>query len=165
VGSAARPKPARPAARAYCARVPAPDGVPPELPDDQPAQVSPVPFVVALVGFVVIAAIAFVFLRADNDGVLVRPDRLTVVGDDVVRVVAVGQPDCVAVERAQVDLAEDTVFVELVLGEGDCAGTTDVIAEITLPEAVGDRRLVAGVGRLRLPCEGEGSTATCGPAR
>ncbi|HEU5083703.1 MAG TPA: hypothetical protein VFU14_10210 [Acidimicrobiales bacterium] len=138
----------------------------PEPADEtRPDRLSPVPFVVALIGFVVVAVLAFVFLRADDSGVLVRPDRLTVAGDDVIRAVALGQPDCARVERAQVDLAEDAVFVELVLAEGECAGTTDVVAEITLPEPVGDRRLVSGVGRLRLPCSGEGSGVTCGPAR
>ncbi len=53
----------------------------------------------------------------------------------------------------------------VVLAEGDCTGTTDVVAEITLPEPVGERRLVSGVGRLQLPCSGEGSDVTCGPAR
>lgn len=152
MGSARRPNP-------YPAPVPETDDAP------RPDRLSPVPFVAALVGFVVVAVLAFVFLRADDAGVLVRPERLTPVGDDVIRAVAVGQPDCARVERAQVDLGEDAVFVELVLAEGECAGTTDVVAEITLPEPVGDRRLVPGVGRLRLPCSGEGSDVTCGPAR
>jgi hypothetical protein len=152
VGSASRPK------RPYGAGVSEPD---------QQAQLSPVPFVVALVGFVIVAVLAFVFLRAGNEGRLVRPDRLTVVDDATIRVVASQQPDCGTVERAQVDLAEDRVFVELVVvdADGTCPGATvDIVADITLPEPVGDRSLVAGVGRLRLPCTGDRTAVTCAPA-
>ena len=133
---------------------------------ERPNQLSPVPFVVALVGFLVLAALAFAFLRGDDEGRLVRPDRLTEVDDDTIRVVAAAQPDCGTVERAQVDLGEDRVFVELVVVDADdCPdATVDIVADITVPEPVGDRELVAGVGRLRLPCTGERSAVTCAPA-
>jgi hypothetical protein len=134
-------------------------------------QLSPVPFVVAVVGFVVIAALAFVFLRADDDGRLVRPDRFQVLDADTITATALGQPGCGRVERAQVDLADTEVLVELVVVdvEGPCSDVTvDLVVEITLPEPVGDRAVRAGVGRSRLPCTGGGDPAssapvTCGP--
>lgn len=165
MGSVARPKPGPAGVPAYRARVPEPGEPPVDPAEDRPDQLSPVPFVVALVGFVIVAVLAFVFLRADDEGRLVRPDRLDVVDDDTIRVVAAGEPACLTVDRAQVDLGEGTVHVELVVtGEGDCDDAADVVAEITLPEPVGDRTLLAGVGRLRLPCTGEGSTVSCEPA-
>lgn len=136
--------------------------------DDGPAQLSATPFLVALVGFVVLATLAFVFLRPDDEGRLVRPDRLTPTGDDSFRVTALDQPGCGRIERAQVDLAEDEVFVELVAvdAEGPCSDVSvDLVAEITLPEPIGERRLLAGVGRLRLPCTGERAAVTCRPER
>lgn len=132
-----------------------------------PRPLSAAPFLVALVGFVVVAALAFVFLRADDDGRLVRPDRLQALDDDTITVTALGEPGCGRIERAQVDLAETEVLVELVVVdvEGPCSDVTrDLVAEITLPEPVGDRALRAGVGRTRLPCTGEATAATCGPA-
>ena len=132
-------------------------------------QLSPVPFVVALVGFVVIASLAFVFLRADDDGRLVWPDRFQVLDAETIRATALEQPGCGRVERAQVDLVETEVLVELVVIdiEGPCSDVTvDVVAEITLPEPVGDRAVRAGVGRSRLPCTDDADTSapvTCGP--
>lgn len=131
-----------------------------------PRQLSAVPFGVALVGFVVIALLAFTFLRADDEGHLVRPDRLQGVDDDTITATALGQPGCGRIERAQVDLSDTEVLVELVVVdvEGPCSDVTmDLVAEITLPEPVGDRTLRAGVGRTRLPCTGEATSATCGP--
>jgi hypothetical protein len=146
-----------------------------ELPDDDepgtasPAQLSPVPFVVALVGFAIVAVLALTFLRTDDEGELVRPDRLSEVDDDTIRAVALTQSDCGTVRRAQVDLAEGEVFVELVVVDADSTsctgGVVDIVAEITLPEPIDGRRLVAGVGRLQLPCTGERSAVTCGPDR
>jgi hypothetical protein len=132
-------------------------------------QLSPVPFVVALVGVVVIATLAFVFLRADDEGRLVRPDRFQVLDADTVSATALAQPGCGRVERAQVDLADTEVLVELVVVdvEGPCSDVTvDLVAEITLPEPIGDRTVRAGVGRTLLPCtDGDASSApaTCGP--
>jgi len=104
------------------------------MPDDQPSQdapsqLSPVPFVVALVGFAVVAVLAFVFLRADDEGVLVRPDRLSEVDEDTIRAVAIGQPDCGMVERAQVDLGESEIFVELVVVGDELPRTAEVEVE------------------------------------
>jgi hypothetical protein len=135
--------------------------------EDPHAQSSPAPFLIALVGFVVIAVLAFVFLRADDEGRVVRPDRLTPTGEDVVRATALDLPGCGRVERAQVDLSDTEIFVELVTVdvEGPCSDVTvDVVAEITLPEPIRDRELRAGVGRLRLPCTGELDQLSCGPA-
>lgn len=134
---------------------------------DRATQLSPVPFVVALVGFVIVAVLALVFLRADNSGELVRPDRLDAVGDATVRAVAFERPPCEEVLRAQVDMADEAVFVELVVDEvdgQDCAsGLVDVEAEIDLPDAIGDRPLRAGVGRTQLPCTGAGTQVRCAP--
>lgn len=146
-------------------REPTPDEPPPPGPD----RMSPLPFVVALVSFVVIAVLAIVFLRPDDEGQLVRPDRLAAVDDDTIRAVAIDRPRCLTVDRAQVDLGETTVHVELVVVDDACGDATDrdtvdLVAEITLPEPVGDRRVLAGVGRLELPCSGQGSTVTCAPA-
>lgn len=131
-----------------------------------PKQTSAVPFVVALVGFVVVAVLAYTFLRSDDDGRLVHPDRLTAVDDDTIRATALGVPGCARVERAQVDLTGDEVLVELVTVdvEGPCSDVAvDVVAEITLPEPLDERPLRAGVGRTRLPCTGQGASLTCGP--
>src|SRR5690606_4363459 len=92
----------------------------------QERQLSPVPFVAALVGFVVLAALAFVFLRADDDGRLVRPDRFQTLDEDTISATALGQPGCGRVERAQVDLSESEILVELVVVdvEGPCSDVT-----------------------------------------
>jgi len=132
-----------------------------------PRQLSPVPFVAALVGFVVLAALAFVFLRADDDGRLVRPDRFQTLDEDTIRATALGQPGCGRVERAQVDLSESEILVELVVvdAEGPCSDVAvDLVAEITLPEPVGDRAVRAGVGRSRLPCT-DGDAASSARSR
>jgi len=146
-----------------------PDPVPDPVPDDAegaPRQLSAVPFAVALVGFVVIALLAFTFLRADDEGRLVRPDRLTPVDDDTISATAFAVPGCARVERAQVDITETEVLVELVTVdvEGQCSDVAvDVVAEIVLPVPIEDRTLRAGVGRTRLPCTGQGASLTCGP--
>ncbi len=130
-------------------------------------QLSPLPFLVALVGFLVLATLAFVFLRSDDEGRLVRPDRLTATGDDTVRATVLDQPGCGRIERAQVDLTETEVFVELVAvdAEGPCSDVTvDLVAQITLPEPIDGRRLLSGVGRLRIPCTGDLDDVTCRPA-
>ena len=136
-------------------------------PDGGRPQLSALPFLVALGGFVVLATLAFVFLRTDDDGRLVRPDRLTATGDDTVRATVLDQPGCGRIERAQVDLTETQVLVELVAvdAEGPCSDVAvDLVAEITLPEPIGERRLLAGVGRVQLPCRGERTEVSCRPA-
>lgn len=140
----------------------------PAAPGDLRPALSPVPFVVALVGFLVVAVLALVFLRSDDEGRLVRPDRLIETGTDTVRATALDQPGCGRVERAQVDLSETEVRIELVAvdAEGPCSDVAvDLVAEITLPEPIDDRRLLPGVGRVQLPCAGEADAVRCGPAR
>jgi hypothetical protein len=137
------------------------------VPDPTPRQLSPVPFLIALVGFVVIAVLAFVFLRTDDEGRLVRPDRLTPLAEDTIRVTALDEPGCGHVDRAQVDLSETAVRVELVVidAEGPCSDVAvDLVAEITLPEPIDDRELLPGVGRIHLPCRRELTAVTCEPA-
>ena len=123
------------------------------------------PFLVALAIVVVAGAVAYVYLREDP-GELVRPDRLTAVGDDEIRAVVTDRGPCDRILRAQVDLAEDAVFVELVVdrSEGDCGvrASTSTI-DITLPEPIGDRDLRPGVGRLQIPCDDERPDVSCIP--
>ena len=134
---------------------------------DGPGEPSAMPFVVALVGVAIVAVLAFVYLREDP-GELLRPDRITAIDDDTVRAVAADRPGCERVLRAQVDMAEEAVFIEFVAETADdCAddapGPLD--AEVTLPEPIGDRPLRAGVGRFRIPCQGRGQDVTCTPDR
>ena len=135
---------------------------------DGPGPPNPAPFLVALVGFVIVAVLAFVYLREDADLTTVRPDDievLEVAGDDMIEVTATGQPGCQTVERVQVDLGEDTVRVEMVLGpvEGCVeAPDQDLVAIALLPEPIGDREVVPGFGRFPLPCD---SDLRCNPDR
>ena len=120
------------------------------------------PFVVALVGFVIVAVAAFFFLREDDDLTVVRPDSLSllaVAGDNVVELTAEGRPACEQVERVQVDSDDDTIFLELVVKETDGCESNAVgplTVTVTLPEAVDDRRVVPGVGRRHIPCDVDG---------
>jgi len=136
---------------------------------DGPAPTSALPFLLSLGVVVVVGVLAVVFLRSDDEGRLVRPDRLAVVDERTVRAVAAEQPACERIERAQVDGDDDRVFVELVAvpvdGCTDDGGRVDVEAEVVLPEAIGDRDVVPGVGRTRLPCTGEGDRVRCEPER
>ena len=142
----------------------------PDLEDPDPApaqQLSPVPFAVALLVVVIAGAFAYFSLREDP-GELVRPDRLTAIGDDEVRAEVHDRGACDRILRAQVDLADEVVFVELVVerSEEDCsvrAFTSGI--DITLPEPIGDRELRAGVGRYQIPCSHERPTVTCTPDR
>jgi len=138
-------------------------------PVDGPPATSAVPVVVALAVVGVLAVLALVFLRSDDEGRLVRPERIAVVGDRTVRAVALDQPACERIERAQVDVEDDRVLVELVAVEVDGCERgderVDVEAEIELLRAIGDREVVAGIGRTRLPCTGQAGDVTCGPAR
>lgn len=143
-------------------------GAPPPIPpsgsiaDTTPP--NPVPFLIALAGFLVLAVLAFVYLREDRSSELVRPDRLSVVDDDTIRAVALERSPCERITRVQVDLAEDAIFVEFVVEErgGAC---TEVLApleaEVTLPEPVDDRDLRPGVGRLQIPCTESAASVTC----
>ena len=118
------------------------------------------PFVIALVGFVIVAVAAFFFLREDGDLRVVLPDSVSRIDDRTVRVEVSGLAPCSEIVRVQVDATEDdTVFVEAVVRDGDdtCgdAGPPGaVIAE--LPEPIGDRRVIPGVGRVHVPCGPDG---------
>lgn len=140
-------------------------------PQPRPAA-NPVPFVVALVGFLVVAVLAFVLLREEDEGALVRPERFERLDERTVRT----RPEipavnvCTVVERAQVDFDDERVYLELVVDVPECEDghvPIDVVADIELPEPIGDRQLVGGVGRQHLPCEPNGGEGrfTCGPDR
>jgi hypothetical protein len=137
-------------------------------PEEPPAlSGSWLPVVVALVLVLVVGGLAFAFLRPDDEGELVRPDRLTALDEDTIRVVARDHPACGTVDRAQVDLADEGIFVELVVvgADGPCPDVVgDLVAEIDLPEPIGDRRLIGGVGRTPLPCTGTGTDLRCAAA-
>lgn len=138
-------------------------------PGDEPRPLNPAPMVAALVVVGVLVALGYVFLRPDNSGHLVRPDDLRTVDDDTIRVVAFDRPVCEEVLRAQVDMGEEAVFVELVADErpGSPCGeeTLTIEAEIDLPRPIDDRPLRAGVGRFQIPCVDDGATVRCTPDR
>ena len=129
--------------------------------DDAPPQLNAVPFVLALVAFLVVAVLAWTYLRDDDDVTVVRPDGievLDVAGDDLIDVTALDQPGCRTVERAQVDIGVDRIFVEMVLAdEPGCveAPRQDLTATVQLPEAIGDRDVVPGIGRFQIPCDAD----------
>lgn len=129
------------------------------------------PFAVAAVIFVVLAVVALVFLDDDDDLVVVHPDRFERIDDTTVHAVAstYETTGCEVIERVQVGLDDDTVFVEFVVGSTDsCVSVvSDLAATITLPEPLDERRLVGGAGRRELPCARDGSEVafTCGPDR
>ena len=137
-------------------------------PEPERELMNPVPFVVALVLVVIVAALAIVFLRDDSGERVVRPDGLRRVNEATIEAIASGQSTCIEPVRAQVDVTDTQIFVELVVHDvdGPCTGDTAPLrAQIDLPEAVGDRRLLAGAGRTQLPCRAEGSGFRCGPGR
>lgn len=123
-----------------------------------------VPFVVALVAFVIVATLAFFFLREDDDLSIVRPERVAIVDDETVQFVVPVPSSCGTVERAQVDVSDsERIFVEVIVEDADCgpeqtADETELT--VTLPQPIGDRQVVPGVGRVELPCD---SSGRCGP--
>ncbi|MFP5321942.1 MAG: hypothetical protein ACLGIC_08855 [Acidimicrobiia bacterium] len=137
--------------------------------DEAPAQASLAPFLAALVLVGVAAVLAFVFLRSEDEGRLVRPDRLDATGDASVRAVVFDVPGCERIDRAQVDFdGDERVLLELVAVEIDgCEGEggREVVAEVELPRPIEDRALAAGVGRIRLPCTGDGASIRCAAER
>ncbi len=123
-----------------------------------------VPFVVALIGFVVVAVLAFVFLREDASLRAFQPDDVRIVDDATVLATGLFGP-CATIERAQVDFDDDTVFVELIARDlpgcdcdDDCSEEAYEL-EVVLTEPVGDRRVVPGIGRIELPCDPSGRCA------
>lgn len=136
--------------------------------DDSDGATSAVPFVVAAVGFVIVAVLAFVYLREDDELEILRPDAIEAIDDRTVRAVVDDVPTCDVVERAQVDLSDnETVFVELVVRPGtDCSRSTGpVVAEITVPRPIDGRRIAPGVGRVEIACTGEASNVSCEGSR
>lgn len=129
------------------------------------------PFAVAAVIFVILAVVALVFLRDDSDLVVVHPDTFERIDDTTVHAVASAYDStgCEVIERVQIGLDDDTVFVEFVVATTDACvgGAPELAATITLPEPLDERRLVGGAGRRELPCVRDGSDVafTCGPDR
>lgn len=128
-------------------------------PDDATRPPSAVPFVVALVVFVVVAVLGFLYLREDAELTAVQPDAvevLEVAGDDMLEVTVRDRPGCETVERVQVDLDVDRIFVEVVLtADEGCveAPDHDLTAVVLLPEPIDGRDVVPGFGRFRIPCD------------
>ncbi len=123
---------------------------------------NPLPFVVALVAFLVVATLAFFFLRENDDFTIVRPERIGVIGPETLRF-AVAVPTCGIVERAQVDLSDtQRIFVEVIVDQSGCRGDqTDDQTQltVTLPQAIDGRQVVPGIGRVELPCDSDGRCA------
>lgn len=108
--------------------------------------------------FVVAATAAAVFLRQDAGLRVVRSNDLTRVAADVVEIRVPAEPACDVVERAQVDVDDETVFIELVVRDGGrCEQVRDLLVSIELPVPLADRRLLPGAGRTELPCVDDGS--------
>ena len=128
----------------------------------------PKPFVIAFIGFVVVAVLAYVFLRDDSPGRLVEPDRIDVVGDDTIRVRYAGPFPEGDAEVLQIGyaLGDDVVFVELVIVDRPCAGECPegprvLDARLVLPEPVGDREVRTGTGRVLADCTGSERDRVC----
>lgn len=122
--------------------------------------INPAPFVIAVVVFVVVAVLAFVFLREDGSERLLRPDAFDVVGEETLETTIGGGDGCVELLRAQVDTSDDDrVFVELVVEDTECeaGGDDGRLVTIVLPEPIDDRRVLGGVGRVELPCDPSGT--------
>lgn len=128
--------------------------------EEAPATASPVPFLVAFIGFVIVAVAAFVFLREDR-GTLAAPDAIRVTGPNTLEVAVRGpfDGDAVTIRQVGYALGEERISIEVVLdaeecadGAGDCTEPEVVVAEVVLPEDVAGREVVAGTGRALLDC-------------
>lgn len=146
------------------------DNGPDDGPDDGPPQLSALPFVVAFVGFVIVAVAAYVFLREDDPGRLVRPDGIQVVDADRVRLTVDGpfRNSYAEVTKVGYALGDDRILIELVIDEydcpdgADCAAPTEAVAvELVLPEPIGDRRVQGGTGRVLVDCDRDPPVPTC----
>lgn len=123
------------------------------------------PFVVAFIGFVIVAVAAFFFLKEDDDLTIARPERVAVIDDTTIRFSIPVPSSCGVVDRAQADVSDsERVFVEAIVDLSACAGgdQTDDLTQltVTLPQPIDDRQVVPGVGRVELPCDPSGR---CGP--
>ncbi len=142
-----------------------PDAPPPGDPtsergaDEPSAQLSAVPFLIAFALFVLVAGWAFLNLRDDAGLVLLAPDGFEVIDDDTFRVVG-ERPggECAELRRVQVDMAKDRIYTEMVIAPADDCIAPTIIATVTLPQSIADRRLVPGAGRFPLPCERVGAS-------
>lgn len=126
---------------------------------------NPVPFLLAVAGFVLVVVAVYLFVWEDDRGRLVAPDRIEVVGDDVVRLHVRGPFDEGVARISQVGyaLGEDQIFVEVVLDEGDCCAASDeeLTAELVLPEPIDGRDVRTGTGRALAECDDAGSRFRC----
>jgi hypothetical protein len=136
---------------------------------EEPARApNAVPFVVALIVFLVVVLLGARYLREDADLTAVRPDTvevLDVAGDDMIEVTVLDRPGCETVERVQVDLDVERIFVEVVLTPDEgCveAPDHDLTAVALLPEPIDGREVVPGFGRFHLPCDAD---LRCRPER
>ena len=122
------------------------------------------PFVVAFIGFVIVAVAAFFFLKEDDDLTIARPERVAVIDDTTIRFSLPVPSSGGVVDRAQATVLLTSVFVEAIVDLSACAGgdQTDDLTQltVTLPQPIDDRQVVPGVGRVELPCDPSGR---CGP--
>lgn len=130
---------------------------------------SPVPFLVALVGCSIVAVLAYVFLREDAPGDLVAPTSIRVEGPDTVVAWADGPFDGRArIVQAGYAMGDEEIFIELVVDVDDCEAcrpTEAVTATVVLPADIDGRRISAGTGRALLECTtGEAGTVCGDPA-
>ena len=118
------------------------------------------PFIVAFIGFVIVAVAAFYFLREDGDLSIVRPVRVAVVDDTTVRFAIPVPEDCADVVRVQVDLSDsERVFVEAIVDDSGCSGgpEVEVDLQVLLPQPIDGRRRAPPVGRVEIPCDPSGT--------
>ncbi len=135
-----------------------------------PPTTNPLPFVIALVVFLIVAGLAFVFLREDAPGRLAAPDAIQVVGPDTVRLrydgpFPDGYGDIVQVGYA---VGDDAVYVEVVVDDHGCpddtdcgAPTTSLTADLVLPEPIAGRPVRPGTGRTLADCDRSTPVPVC----
>ena len=138
--------------------------------DDEPPATNPLPFVIALVVFAIVAVLSYVFLRDDEPGRLAAPDGIQVVGPDTVRLrydgpFPEGDADIIQVGYA---LGDDVVYVELVVDDHGCAAGTDcpsptdsLTVDLVLPEPIAGRRVRHGTGRALADCDRSTPVPVC----
>ncbi len=137
---------------------------------DGTSATNPLPFVIALVGFLIVAVLAFVYLRDDEAGRLASPDSIQVVGPDTVRLRYDGPfPDGYAdISQVGYAMGDDVIYVELVIDDHGCPDGTDcgaptdsVTADLVLPEPVAGRDVRHGTGRTLADCDRSTPVPVC----